>query len=287
MADDRMYAQFVEAVIDDDGVDCVFVAVVPHAVTLKTVPETCRDPDGLASLLVDISRRHAKPMVMSVNAGRHYADFVVGPRGGRPPGLSRYPLGHHVAGLVRVLLHRQKGARRAQRLLTRSWRCSSSSTGTDGRSGQASRQECHGNPRLIHLVVHLHLFDLSGRLYLQKRSMSKDTNPGLWDTSVGGHVSAGEPVLDALAREAREELSIDASGASYLYSYLNANDFESEYAECFILRSSQLVTPDPVEIEEGRYFAVEEVQGMIGAGTLTPLFEKEWPKLHAALGERS
>jgi 3-hydroxypropionyl-CoA synthetase (ADP-forming) len=76
MADDAMYARFVEAVIEDPGVDCVFVAIVPHAVSLKTVPETCRDPDGLARLLVEISRRHDKPMVVSVNAGRHYSDFV-------------------------------------------------------------------------------------------------------------------------------------------------------------------------------------------------------------------
>jgi 3-hydroxypropionyl-CoA synthetase (ADP-forming) len=76
MADDAMYAQFVEAVLEDEGVDCVFVAIVPHAVSLKTVPETCRESDALACLLVDISRRHDKPMVVSVNAGRHYADFV-------------------------------------------------------------------------------------------------------------------------------------------------------------------------------------------------------------------
>ncbi len=76
MADDRMYARFVEAILSDEGVDCVFVAVVPHAVTLKTVPETCRDPDSLANLLLDLSRRTAKPMVVSVNAGRHYADFI-------------------------------------------------------------------------------------------------------------------------------------------------------------------------------------------------------------------
>ncbi len=76
MADDRQYADYVEAVIGDPGVDCVFVAIVPHAVTLKTVPETCRDPDGLAPLLVSISSRYKKPMVVSVNAGRYYADFV-------------------------------------------------------------------------------------------------------------------------------------------------------------------------------------------------------------------
>jgi len=76
MADDRMYADFVEAVIRDPGVDCVFVAIVPHAVSLKTDPETCRDPDGLASLLLGLAAQHGKPMVVSVNAGRYYADFV-------------------------------------------------------------------------------------------------------------------------------------------------------------------------------------------------------------------
>jgi acyl-CoA synthetase (NDP forming) len=76
MADDRMYADFVDAVICDPEVDCVFVAVVPHAVSLKTDPETCRDPDGLANLLLNLAAKHDKPMVVSVNAGRYYADFV-------------------------------------------------------------------------------------------------------------------------------------------------------------------------------------------------------------------
>lgn len=76
MADDRMYADFVEAVLQDEGVDCVFVAVVPHAVSLKTTPDTCRDPDSLANLLVSLSNKYQKPMVISVNAGRYYQDFV-------------------------------------------------------------------------------------------------------------------------------------------------------------------------------------------------------------------
>jgi acyl-CoA synthetase (NDP forming) len=76
MADDRMYVEFVEAVIRDPGVDCVFVAVVPHAVSLKTDPDTCYDPDGLASLLLGLADKTSKPMVVSVNAGRYYGNFV-------------------------------------------------------------------------------------------------------------------------------------------------------------------------------------------------------------------
>ncbi len=150
-------------------------------------------------------------------------------------------------------------------------------------AGAASRGECHGNPRLLHLVVHLHVLDSAGRLYLQKRGAHKDTNPGLWDTSVGGHVSAGEVVRAALEREAREELGIDAAGARPLYSILNEGSFESEYAQCFALTWDGEVRPDPREIAEGRFFTMREVEALRGTGALTPLFEREWPLLVAAL----
>ena len=146
-------------------------------------------------------------------------------------------------------------------------------------TGQATREECHGNPSLLHLVVHLHVFDREGRLYLQKRSLTKDTNPGLWDTSVGGHVTAGEPVERALLREAREELDIDATVAVFLYAMLNEGDFESEFARCYSLVWPGEIHPDPVEIEEGRFFTMDEVNTAVGTGILTPLFEREWPLL--------
>lgn len=60
--------------------------------------------------------------------------------------------------------------------------------------GSATRGLCHSGSRLLHPVVHLHVFNSSGELYLQKRPEWKDIQPGRWDTAVGGHVDWGEEV---------------------------------------------------------------------------------------------
>lgn len=75
-ADDRMFAGFVEAVLQDENVDCVFVANVPHSHALKSDPVTCHDPDSLANLLADMAKRYNKPIVISVNAGRYYQELT-------------------------------------------------------------------------------------------------------------------------------------------------------------------------------------------------------------------
>jgi len=95
MADDRMYAAFVEAILADENVDCVFVAIVPHAVTLKPIPETCRHADGLARLLVELNHKHAKPMVVSVNAGHNHKHAK--------PMVVSVNAGHHYEDLVSIL----------------------------------------------------------------------------------------------------------------------------------------------------------------------------------------
>ncbi len=79
--------------------------------------------------------------------------------------------------------------------------------------GAATRGECHNGSKLLHPVIHLHVFNSKGELYLQKRPEWKDIQPGKWDTSVGGHVDLGESVEMALKREVRED---NSKGELYL-----------------------------------------------------------------------
>ena len=78
--------------------------------------------------------------------------------------------------------------------------------------GIKTRGEIHAQ-RLMHRAVHILVFNSNGDLFLQKRSMSKDENPGLWDSSAAGHVDSGEDYLACARREIEEELGIVAGEA--------------------------------------------------------------------------
>ena len=74
--------------------------------------------------------------------------------------------------------------------------------------GAISRGHAHDGCKILHPVVHLHVFNSRGELYLQHRPVWKDIQPDKWDTACGGHVDLGESVEIALRREVREELGM-------------------------------------------------------------------------------
>ncbi len=76
MTDDTAFAAYVRTVIEDDNVDCMFIAIVPHIENLKTVESDYLDPDAIAVLLAEIVRTSGKPVVVSVNSGDHYRHLV-------------------------------------------------------------------------------------------------------------------------------------------------------------------------------------------------------------------
>ena len=101
--------------------------------------------------------------------------------------------------------------------------------------GKATRKECHSGLMLLHPVVHLHIFRLGGYIYLQKRSLNKDIQPGKWDTAVGGHVDYGESIETALFREANEELGLKDIIPHKLISYIFQSEVEQEMVNVYYI----------------------------------------------------
>ena len=144
--------------------------------------------------------------------------------------------------------------------------------------GTARRSACHGDPRALHRAVHLLLFNRERELYLQQRSPAKQVQPGKWDTSVGGHIAAGEDYVAALFRESEEELGLTEFSPCFMYNYIMRNEFESELVGTFICVSDQLLSPNIAEISDGRFWLEEEILDFLGSSLFTPNFEDEFQR---------
>lgn len=163
--------------------------------------------------------------------------------------------------------------------------------------GPVARSQVHGNPALIHRSVHVLVLGPDGRLLLQKRSLRKDTQPGKWDTSVGGHVGFGQSYEEAARREALEELGLElgemseegasTSGLIYLYPSRIRNAVESENIRTFLQVSPGPFRAEPGEIDELRFWTRTEIEAALGRDVFTPNFEEEFALFLASPHARS
>lgn len=149
--------------------------------------------------------------------------------------------------------------------------------------GQAPRSLCHNGSKLLHPVVHLHLLNSEGELYLQQRAFHKDIQPGKWDTAVGGHIDLNESPEEALKRESFEELGIVDFSSQFITRYIFESEIEQELVYVYRAVSDQTVRPNPGELEGGKFWTIEDIRTVLGKGILTPNFEQEFIRLQLLL----
>lgn len=142
--------------------------------------------------------------------------------------------------------------------------------------GKAPRSVCHSDNTLLHPVVHLHVFNNKGELYLQKRALTKKIQPGKWDTAVGGHIAYGEQLADALRRETREEIGLIDFMPIPITSYKWQSVVESEMINVFATITDNDLVKQNDEIDDARFWSFDEIRKAIGTNVLTPNFEKEF-----------
>lgn len=144
--------------------------------------------------------------------------------------------------------------------------------------GAISRGEAHSGSKKLHPVVHLHVFNSNGDLYLQKRPAWKDIQPSKWDTACGGHIDLGEDVKTALKREVREELGITDFTPQDMghYVFESAREKELVYVHKTIYDGE--VQPSKDELDGGKFWSRDEILNNIGKNVFTPNFENEYTK---------
>jgi NUDIX domain. len=137
---------------------------------------------------------------------------------------------------------------------------------------------------LRHRAVHILVFNEQGQLFLQKRSMKKDLNGGLWDTSAAGHVDAGEDYDISAVREIEEELGISAAHMlEPLFKLPATAAIGMEFIQVYRCIHNGPFNLAPDEIDEGDWFSVAEIAERIEADDqrLTETFKTIWRQFEA------
>src|SRR4051812_18325754 len=113
--------------------------------------------------------------------------------------------------------------------------------------GSERRSEVH-RLGLQHRAVHVLIFNRRGQIFLQKRSLKKDRQPGVWDSSASGHVDRGEDYDACALREVHEELGLRLSGApKRLFKLRASTETDQEHVWVYRAEAEGPFHPHPDE----------------------------------------
>lgn len=130
---------------------------------------------------------------------------------------------------------------------------------------------------LRHRAVHILVFNDQDQLFMQKRSMKKDLNKGLWDTSAAGHVDDGESYDSCAPRELWEELGVETE-LKDLFKLAATPALGMEFVQVYHCRHNGPFALASEEIDEGAWLTPFEVSERVHRDdpTLTETFKIIW-----------
>ncbi|MDH3453160.1 MAG: NUDIX domain-containing protein, partial [Gammaproteobacteria bacterium] len=148
---------------------------------------------------------------------------------------------------------------------------------------QRPRSDVH-RLNLYHRATHVLVFNDAEKLFLQKRSMAKDSSPGLWDSSAAGHLDQGESYDACARREFSEELGVsDPPPLRRLFKLPASPASDYEFAWIYRCEYNGPMQLQAEEIDEGRWFTAEQIDDWIAARPeqLTSAFRLIWQRLRS------
>jgi len=135
---------------------------------------------------------------------------------------------------------------------------------------------------LMHRSAQVLLFNSTGELFLQKRSINKDEFPGLWDSSAAGHLAPGESYRQCALRELKEELGISHAGTLTRLFKIPAS-INTGYEHCTVFKciSDCRITLQPEEVDTGEWLSPQAMDHWVSdfPTRLTPAIRRIWQQL--------
>ena len=155
----------------------------------------------------------------------------------------------------------------------------------DNEIGYSSKSECHKDLGLLHRAFSIFLFNSTGELLIQKRSIKKELWGQYWSNSCCSHPRKGEDLHEAAIRRVQQELSIEC-GLNFLYKFQyqeNYSDRGSEHELCSVFYGlyDGTISCNENEIEDWRMISSTQLNEEIGQPNIlyTPWLKLEWAEI--------
>ena len=125
--------------------------------------------------------------------------------------------------------------------------------------GSAPRSEMRRD-NLPHVVVAVLVRDPAGRVYVHRRTDTKDVFPGMHDAFAAGCLRYGEQPAAAAAREVAEELGVVGVPLAPLFETRYEDSSTRQYCYLYSTTYAGAITHQPEEVAWGGWMTPAELQ---------------------------